>query len=69
MQYKPQISAEWRNSSQTMQCLGEVESQLRSLNVCAKLTVSELSSIYVLDQTLQTPEFITNFITWKSEEA
>ena len=67
MQCKPQISAEWRNSSQTMQ--GEVESQLRSLNVCAKLTVSELSSIYVLDQTLQTPEFITNFITWKSEEA
>ena len=66
MQCKPQISAEWRNSSQTM---GEVESQLRSLNVCAKLTVSELSSIYVLDQTLQTPEFITNFITWKSEEA
>ena len=52
-----------------MQCLGEVESQLRSLNVCVKLTVSKLSSIYVLDQPLQTPEFITNFITWKSEEA
>ena len=61
---RAEISVKGRKSSQAVQGLGK-EFQLASINVCVKLTVSKLNSIYVPVASSPSPVFAESRVYYK----